>query len=606
MEINLKQAFCRLANDVDLDPLTIGYCSRRLKIEGYKFLTVTLPKLAKAVLKSLELGYFDRPTDFAWKRRSLRYFRSFLDGIFDPSTGKVLECPNPHSLRGLRQLCEYAYKLALPFTEKQLEQAEADYVKVEAEVSCCEIDEAFADLMRRQFETNYPAIAHAQVSDVLTKARPRYGPGAFSASQEIRVRRRLHFNEVKVAHDGMFGTCTGKMRAHSGFFKPYPSSPTSITFKDEVDFCEVLFVPKDSRGPRVISKEPMHLLRLQMSFFDWLSSELERASGKRINFQDQQINRCLAELSSRDKLFSTLDLKEASDRVSYRLARKVFSQSPAIRWFINHARTKVAKLPSGRTIQLSKLAGMGSGLTFATMSLLISLAVAAQVSVSLPHLSYGEIRASIFVYGDDLVVPSGWVGYARAALGKIGLLLNESKCFVKSNFRESCGGDYFNGLDVAPIRVKFANAGAVADGCILKLRNDDVSLLEVERHARECVKGGLDSLADYYYSLLERRVGPLPAVSVESPYLGRVTYTEYGTDGTGMYEQVNALLPVSRSLSTRIHCPYKFLATKISEVAGHVLDYLKGSACGSAFGEVALPREVRLVKREVSAFALMG
>lgn len=188
MEISLVTLFKRLAFEVDLDPLTVRYCLRRICSEGVQFLTITLPKLSKAVLASLELGYFDRSllTDFAWKGKSLRYFRSFLNGIFDPKTGVRLQSVDSLALYRLRQLCDYAYKLALPFSDRQLEIAEARFEEIEAELDS-PFDENFVEVIRKDLETNLKGVATATVKDIFAFARPRPGPGTFSRDRKSVV-----------------------------------------------------------------------------------------------------------------------------------------------------------------------------------------------------------------------------------------------------------------------------------------------------------------------------------------------------------------------------------------------------------------------------------
>jgi hypothetical protein len=66
-------------------------------------------------------------------------------------------------------------------------------------------------------------------------------------------------------------------------------------------------------------------------------------------------------------------------------------------------------------------------------------------------LSYkGRVR----VYGDDIIVPVDKVNGVIAALELFGFKVNASKSFWTGRFRESCGGDYYAGVDVTPVRLK--------------------------------------------------------------------------------------------------------------------------------------------------------
>lgn len=65
MKINLHKILIRLCRDLNIDDRTCNYLTTRLNAEGYKFLTVTLPKLGKFLLRSIELGgiYYARKED---------------------------------------------------------------------------------------------------------------------------------------------------------------------------------------------------------------------------------------------------------------------------------------------------------------------------------------------------------------------------------------------------------------------------------------------------------------------------------------------------------------------------------------------------------------
>lgn len=61
---------------------------------------------------------------------------------------------------------------------------------------------------------------------------------------------------------------------------------------------------------------------------------------------------------------------------------------------------------------------------------------------------------SISVYGDDIIVP---VDEARSLINYLSILgfqTNVDKTYLSGNFRESCGGDFLNGIDVRPFFLK--------------------------------------------------------------------------------------------------------------------------------------------------------
>lgn len=600
MKIDLIKMFTKLASDVDLDPFSFKYCVRRINSEGVKFLTETLPNLSKTVLLSLEKGYFDRSglTNIAWKGKALRYFRSYLKGIFDLRTGKVLETVDAVALWQLRQLCEYAYKLALPFDEKALESAESDFKSVDAELAG-PYDRAFVDQLRKDVSTFFPEIANTQPMHLFAKARPRPGPGTFSEWRKTTGDAWYSRKEQDYRFNPIFS-------AYSGYAKPYPQAPSQGVEDCDPHYSETLFVPKDSRGPRVIVREPYSLLFYQMAFNEWLSGELTKSSFHRINFQDQSANRRLAAQSSIDGKNCTLDLKSASDRVSRLIARHVFRDCSAIRYFIDRA-TKVTRLPVSKALlPLNKLAGMGSGLTFPTMSFLIALASVRAISDRF-RIPYTTAQRLVYVYGDDIICPTHMRTCVEEALEKIFLRVNRSKSYSVSHFRESCGGDYYDGQDVSPVRLKLSNSNLRSSGTILRLSGAS-SVLQLERHCRELVKNGLLDLSEYFYALIERSYGALPYVSGDSPALGRykISPYAYGVLDNGEYEPIRACfaIPVTAEVEKD---SYVFLGNffKRSKKGFTRLDFLNPSE-GPTFDAVSIPRCVRLVRRKVSSFRLMG
>jgi hypothetical protein len=52
------------------------------------------------------------------------------------------------------------------------------------------------------------------------------------------------------------------------------------------------------------------------------------------------------------------------------------------------------------------------------------------------------------VYGDDLIYPSSIHNYVYHVFADMSLVLNTDKTFVSIPFRESCGSDYYRGIDV--------------------------------------------------------------------------------------------------------------------------------------------------------------
>lgn len=624
MEVCLLTLFHRLADEVGLDPFDRVYCLRRIRSEGVQFLTITLPKLSKAVLKSIEIGFFERPTEFAWKGRSLRNFRSFLKKIFDDK-GVTLVQPCPYALRNLRQLCEYFYKLNLDFSQEQLADAESKFINTELELRNEDVDYEYAELLRKDLHRYFSDLQKLSIYDVLRRNNPRNGPGSFSVyteGYEFKRRAKYYVHKVKTSRDVLFAH-----KAISGFFKPYPAVPTSwrtytgegwnswktryvtcLKKQDTSEFTEILFVPKDSRGPRVIGREPMHNLKLQLSFFDFITSYLEDVTDNRINFRDQSINQKLVQRASIDRSYSTLDLKEASDRIDHKLVSYIFKDTPMVRWFVNTRSTKCV-LPSGKKHQLTKLSGMGSGLTFPIMSFLIFLTICHTVSKRF-RVRYTSVMKEVYVYGDDIVIPTRWFDCAVDALKRIKLKVNTDKSFTKSHFRESCGSDFFYGVSVAPVRLKLSGTKISIVNNKTLLLTGNLSLLQVERHCRELMKNNFEQLADYLYSVIERKYGQLPSVSGESPIIGRYVNSlpQYRTESSGLFCTIKCIVPVPVRVDVSKYMdPYRFLSEKLRRVENNSSSFQFDTIdAGSPYGTISEPRAIAYKRKNVSSYRLMG
>jgi hypothetical protein len=96
-----------------------------------------------------------------------------------------------------------------------------------------------------------------------------------------------------------------------------------------------------------------------------------------------------------------------------------------------------------RVMRLESIMTMGIGFTFPMQTLLFYC-----ILVALQELLC--IKGRISVYGDDLIYPRRLHPYVVSIFNEMGFQLNLDKTFVKSPFRESCGSDWFKGVDVRP------------------------------------------------------------------------------------------------------------------------------------------------------------
>ena len=209
----------------------------------------------------------------------------------------------------------------------------------------------------------------------------------------------------------------------------------------------VVLVPKDSRGPRLISCEPVDFQWVQQGLGRAIVEHMERhpLSKWNVRFSDQQPNRIGALLGSLNGRYATLDLKEASDRVSVDLVRLIFPSE--LYAHLVSLRSLSTELPSGKVINLRKFAPMGSSLCFPVLA----LTTWALLTAASPD---AYARERVYVYGDDVIVQTTEVENAISTLESFGLLVNRDKSCTSGFFRESCGMDAYKGYDITPVKLK--------------------------------------------------------------------------------------------------------------------------------------------------------
>lgn len=88
---------------------------------------------------------------------------------------------------------------------------------------------------------------------------------------------------------------------------------------------------------------------------------------------------------------------------------------------------------------------MGIGFTFPLQTLLF-----AAILTAVRDLLGLNDKLKISVYGDDLIYPREMHKYVVRVFSDLGFSMNYDKTFKDSYFRESCGADFFNGIDVRP------------------------------------------------------------------------------------------------------------------------------------------------------------
>lgn len=419
---------------------------RRLSAEGESFLTKTLPQLGKSIDLALQ---GDAPlVTPAFKKRGRTALPAFLSALHRrvfKDDGWVKDEPCLTSIRLLRQMCYWCKKLEKGYSDESLQRATEDFIEIDRSLPSCSADFGAAEPLL--------AVARAVVwwmfrnMGSIHDHNPGHGPGAVASGADCVQKRML-----KVSYSDL-----------ESVFRPIPwfrslrdasEDPDRVLGreKQKCGFSRTEFVPKDSSGPRTIGLEPAEYMWCQQAVKAWMYTHLENASIARghVNFTDQTINRELA----RDwRRYETLDMSKASDRNSYALVEYLFDGLKL--WpYLRASRTPGTVLPDGRELIYKKFAPMGSAVCFPVQaSVYYALSVAALHLSGMPLLlAYRKV----YVYGDDLIVPRGYFHVLNDAFESVGLKFNRDKCCTSGRFRESCGLDAYDGVDVTPVRLRCA------------------------------------------------------------------------------------------------------------------------------------------------------
>jgi hypothetical protein len=203
------------------------------------------------------------------------------------------------------------------------------------------------------------------------------------------------------------------------------------------DVSKVTTVPKNAKTDRVICIEPHLNVFVQLGIGAVIRRQLRRFG---IDLDTQDWNRYLASKAESYRL-ATVDLSSASDMISFNVVKYVLPKD----WFdlLFLARCDHTMV-DGKQITLSKFSSMGNGYTFELESLIFTAAA----------LAAGADRRLMAVYGDDIILERTHYPRLLEILTFLGFEVNGKKTFVEGNFFESCGTDWYNGINVRPFYLK--------------------------------------------------------------------------------------------------------------------------------------------------------
>jgi len=532
------------------DILTV---TRRVEHEGESFLTITLPSFSSAFERALDEGVWQPTLAPSFARQSGRCLPRFLGGftcqVFD-SRGVILDKPSIAAIRAIRQICRTVSKLFLVCSAERTRAAANRFVEIDSGLrSCGGSPTQFSDTFSKVSSIVWTDLLGGDQCDHYAQLRPRHGPG--TTAEGIRGNKKFLFTSWPSRLETVFPFSEfgiSSILNPDGFDRllqvrmPAPRDETPV---------KVCFVPKTASKPRVIAIEPVAMQYMQQAIADWIRPLIEskgRFTAGHVNFRDQTVNSNFARSSSIDGKYATLDMSDASDRVTCKQVSMMLKSVPDFRRYVFSTRSTRATLPDGRLIHLRKFASMGSALCFPVESMAFYIAILSsrliKRGLTPSPRSLRLVMNGVYVYGDDLIVPADEAPTIVSDLETFGFKINSAKSFWTGKFRESCGLDYYDGEDVTPVylRQRIPNDRADVHGV--------VSLVSF---ANQLYWIGYWKTARKLRLLAEKLVGVLPCIDTRTQALGWQSFSNalstHGWDKN--YQRLKSRLLVPVAISRR-------------------------------------------------------
>jgi hypothetical protein len=334
--------------------------------------------------------------------------------------------------------------------------AEASFIQ--AEIQCYETNKKFEDRVAVYKDQPVMAALTARATRKIARILGpcpsideldiRFGPGQNvgltdnNTSVVSKLGSPLTFTEnLRELVPEVLDSCPSWAQLHSTECIPTPNA--SIYCQAEIVGGSTLgFVPKNAKTERAICVEPLMNSSVQMGIGKHMRKRL-RSAGCNLNSQER--NQRLAKKGSITDTLSTIDLKAASDTISYSTVLELLP----LPWFELLSKCRCESYSyENKDYSFEKFSSMGNGFTFELESLLfyaLSLSVCEFLKLDIDDVS---------VYGDDIIVPQAAFGTLEDILTFFGFSLNREKSFHRGPFRESCGSDWYLGKLVRPLFIK--------------------------------------------------------------------------------------------------------------------------------------------------------
>lgn len=490
--------------DLDFERIALG-CQTR----GHAYFMLDLPHLESLLLEGLETGRLtlEGPSSrrVSSKVRVPRLFAGLWLRVFDKS-GCLRTDADVTSILDLRQLLTFGKKLEVECSKQRKLAAYERYHDIERSLrkpslswDCDklgtdnhDLDFSLADCLDHgdpgsfDFEdrTSRPKggdhdpiqylLGQCQkIADIVSTELPFCEPVSFSEG-------RLSAGRGSGCKHGP-GAVAERLRGLEKFSFPYWTAKLEDWFPVDVFArlasqrgsgfinheppSQLHMVPKTAKSPRIIASEPVAHQWCQQLTWLWLRRNIRNSFlGDFIDFSDQNASGNLVLQASQDRKLATVDLSDASDRLSCWTVERMFRRNPSLLSVLHAARTRWLRTQLDEVVddlKLKKFASQGTAVTFPVQSLVFLIIAFASVVEGTPTIrKLRKLRNQVRVYGDDIIIPARGFVRIKSILDALQLKVNLSKSYERGSFRESCGQDAFRGVCITPVKPKTI----IADG----------------------------------------------------------------------------------------------------------------------------------------------
>ncbi|DAD50558.1 RNA-directed RNA polymerase [ssRNA phage Esthiorhiza.4_15] len=513
---------CHVSTTRDIKTVT-----GRFEHEGVSFLTITLPNFCDDFQKSLAQGSVDHDAfpGFSRMRGLPRFLGGFLDLVFDRDSGRLLDNPSKDSIYAIRQLTLLCGKIGLACSDARNAAALRKYVECEKELkqsdrnTDAELLAQFKSVSLRLFGD---VLASADLAVYRGTLTPKHGPG--KTADRLSGNAKFDQSEWTRRLEQIFPYGEN---AIPNWRYNYLLSPVKFLEPGQERPVRIVLVPKTLKTPRIIAIEPTCMQYMQQAVAERLMLDLESdvSSSQIIGFRHQEPNQLMARIGSLSGSLATLDLSEASDRVSNQHVRLMLKHFPHLSEAVDASRSRKADVPGYGVLRLAKFASMGSALCFPIEAMvfatIVVMALESQARRRFTRKELSLLPGRVRVYGDDLIVPADSMVTVTRYLEAFGLKVNRGKSFGTGKFRESCGKEYYDGRDVSIVRVR---------SLLPASRSETREVISTVSLRNRLYEAGLWKTAFWLDSRIEPLLaGRYPYVGPDSPVLGRVSYVGYDT-----------------------------------------------------------------------------